>query len=990
MRHTSTPSVQKLLLLAIVVVIAGCSLEKKSTLNRGLQNLTAKYNILFNAKEILRQKQEAYEAAYVDDYSELISVYRDTVTRNDEPDKDLDLVKQKANTIISVKEQSHYLGDAYLLLSKANYLDGNYFDAIEYANYVIRSFGNNYELKQEALVYKACSLLYINQPGDAKTTLDSAFAEINPKNNITGDVYATKLQYDINVQDYVDAEAMAKLAIENAHNRERALRWTFILGQLQEMNHKPADAIASYDRVSKSNVVFDMAFNANLNRIRIEDMQNGVKVSRLTRLRSLLKNANNKDFIDQVYFQIGQIQYNDAEIDNALKSYRQSISNSTKNQNQKGLTYLRMADVYFKNKADYTGAKNFYDSALVILSPNYPNYQAIKKKAENLQVLADRLQIIDREDTLQMLAKLDEPTRLARIDKMVEARIFKDRTAPVNDVLVRGAINVNQTAQESQPNGDNFYFSNANAVSQGFSSFKRVWGNRRLEDNWRRANRASSNITQNNSAAIQATDPDGGANDLISNNPNKVTAGNYRQELLQNVPLTPGLLAQSNKRMYDAYLDMANFYRDVLVDKKEATATYETILKRFPNNDNLAAIYYNLYRLYSDSDPASSNRYKDLLVKNYPQTPFARIILDPEYSKHANDEDVTFSILYNNIYDLYATKQYPKVISAADALLAQYPNNRYASQIYYLRAFAAGHQEPLSPFNTDLQAIVTKYPQDKLITPLVNQHLAYITANQTELAQRKVVISDREANDSQFTLPIVYQKETEFRVPAEKYVPGPDVRKPEPKPVTPPIKKEEKATQITAAPVEIKKPEEKPVVKEPLKEEKPAEVAVVKEPAKQEPAETKSDILPSAAQSAQVNAPVATPPIAAPIKQAPSIFNMRDSTNYFLVVNVSSGAINLSSSRFGIGQFNRVSYNSANLKHQLKTVGYDNQLIYVGRFYNLADAKDYARKILPLMPDIMKVPRDKYSFFIITQENLDKLADRKKLDSYIDYYQQNY
>ncbi|MES2267630.1 MAG: tetratricopeptide repeat protein [Bacteroidota bacterium] len=976
MRHTFTFSVPKLLLLAIVLVIAGCSLEKQSALNRGLQNLTAKYNILFNAKEILRQKQEAYEAAYVDDYSELLSVYRDTVTRSDEPDKELDLVKQKANTIISIKEQSHYVGDAYLLLSKANYLDGNYFDAVEYANYVIRSFGKNIELKQEALVYKARSLLYINQPNDAKTVLDSAFAEINPKRNITGDVYATKLQYDINVQDYADAEAMAKLAIENAHGKERQLRWTFILAQLQEMNHKPADAVANYDRVSKSNAVFDMAFNANLNRIRIEDMQNGVKVSRLTRLRSLLKNSNNADFTDQIYFQIGQIQYNDGEIDNALKSYRQSVNYSTKNQNRKGLSYLRMADVYFKNKANYTGAKNFYDSALVNLSPNYPTYNAIRKKAENLQVLADRLQIIDREDTLQMLAKLDETARLARLDKMVEAKILSTQSAQVtNTTGPYGATNVNQPAQESLPNGSNFYFSNANAVSQGFSSFKRVWGNRRLEDNWRRANRASSDITQNNSVAIQATDPDAGANELLSNT-NNVVAGNYRQELLQNLPLTPGLLAQSNKRMYDAYLDIANFYRDVLDDKKEAIAAYEAILKRFPNNDNTAAVYYNLYRLYSDTDPASSNRYKDLLVKNYPQTPFARIILDPEYAKHINDEDTGFGILYNNIYDLYATHQYAKVISASDALLAQYPNNRFASQIYYLRAFAAGHQEPLTPFSTDLKNIVAKYPDDKLITPLVNQHLAYIAANEPELALRKVVISDRETNDPQFTLPIVYQKETEFRVPAEKYVPAPNVRKPEPKPVIAAVKKEEKASAITAPPVEVKKPEEVAIVKQPVKEEKPVEV--------------KTEILPPVTQSAKVEAPVTLAPTLAPVKQAPSIFNLRDSTNYYLVINVSSGAINLSSSRFGIGQFNRVSYSNAGIKHQLKAVGYDNQLIYIGRFNNLAEVKDYARKILPLMPDIMKVPKDKYSFFIITQENLDKLADRKKLDSYIDYYQQNY
>ncbi|RYU90344.1 tetratricopeptide repeat protein [Mucilaginibacter terrigena] len=947
MRHTSTFPIFKLTLLAIVVIIAGCSLEKKSALNRGLQNLTAKYNILFNAKELLREKQESYEAAYVDDYSELLTVYRDTVTRSDVPDKELDLIKAKANTIISVKEQSHYLGDAYLLLSKANYLDGNYFDAVEYANYVIRSFGKNADLKQEALVYKARSLLYINQPNDSKTALDSAFKNINPKKHITADVYATKLQYDINIQDYTDAEEMAKLAVQHSHSKDTELRWTFILAQLQEMNHKPADAIANYNRVSKSNAVFDMTFNANLNRIRIEDNQNGVRVSRLTRLRSLLKNDNNRDFTDQVYYQIAELQYNSGEIDNALKSYRQSVNYSTKNQNQKGLSYLRMADIYFKNKADYAAAKKYYDSTLVNLSPNYPKYSIIQKKGENLQVLADKMQIITREDTLQMLAKLDEPARLARIDKMVEAQTLQlQQESAVNVPQGRSAFNVNQPAQESTPNGENFYFNNNAAVSQGFGSFKRIWGNRKLEDNWRRSNRASSDITQNTSIAIQATDPDGPLGGTV-NNAGKVNAGNFRQDLLQNLPLTPALMAQSNKRIFDAYLDIANFYRDVLGDKKEATAAYELLLSRFPDNGNTAAIYYNLYRLYSESNPALSDKYKGLLVKNYPQTPFAKSILDPDYSKRLSDENTGFNTLYNKVYDLYAGRQYQQVIAAADALLAQYPNNRYAAQIYYLRAFAAGHQEPLAPFNTELQQIATNYPDDKLITPLVIQHLAYITANQAELAARKVVISDREINDPQFTLPVVYQKETEYRTPAEKYVVVPDVRKPEPEPVAPPpVVIKEKATEIT-------------------------------------------NVTPPVTQPVQVVTPTVTP-VAIPVKPVPSIFNMRDSTHYYFVVNVSLGTTNLSSSRFGIGQFNRVNFQDNTVKHQLKYVGADNQLIYVGRFTSLANVKDYARAIIPLMPDIMKVPKDKYSFFIITQENLDKLANQKTLDSYIDYYQKNY
>ena len=108
------------------------------------------------------------------------------------------------------------------------------------------------------------------------------------------------------------------------------------------------------------------------------------------------------------------------------------------------------------------------------------------------------------------------------------------------------------------------------------------------------------------------------------------------------------------------------------------------------------------------------------------------------------------------------------------------------------------------------------------------------------------------------------------------------------------------------------------------------------------------------------------------------------------MVNVSSGTTNLAPSRFGIGQFNRTTYSGDNIRHELKDAGPNNQLIYVGRFYSLNAAKQYARAIIPLMPQIMKVPADKYMFFIITRENLDKLADKKTLDSYIDFYQKNY
>lgn len=879
-----------------------------------MQNLTAHYNILFNAKEILRLKQESYAVAFIDNYNEILRVYRDTTTQSTTSDKDLDAAITKAYSIINLKEQSGYVGDAYVVLGKAYYLNANYFNAAEFFSYVIRSFPKRDDLILDALIWKARTLMSLNQLPQAKLALDTAFQNLDPKKRPPADIYATKLQYDINVQDYADGEEMAKQAIHYCRDKTQQLRWTFILAQLQELNQKPAEAFKNYTQIAKSNASFEMAFNASLNRIRIEDNQNGIKISRTDKLLGLLKDPNNKEFTDQVYYQIAQIQMADKDIDKAIKYYKLSVRNSVKNQNQKGLSYLRLGEIYFKNKADYLNAKKYYDSTLTNLSINYPGYQAIQKKGTNLQLLADRLQIISREDTLQALAKMDEKNRLTVIDKMVSDKILQQQT------IANTASETNSGISDSGPQiaatGNNsFYFYNTNAVSQGYTDFKRKWGNRKLEDNWRRGSRSNSDITNNSSNTTETIDPDAPISQSQKGK-TSLTAGNYRQELLKGLPLTPEQLALSNLHIYNAYVDLANIYRDVLEDKPEAIATYELILRRFPDDLNKPAIYYNLYRLYSDLDPAKSDHYKNILLKDYADTPFAKVISDPDFAKKLDEKEVEFTKAYDQVFDLYAHKQYNDVIVCVPELLKQYPGNKYAAQLYYLQAIAAGHFEKAGPFQDSLKQILNRFPNDRLIAPLITQHLTFINANQAEIQARKVVFTDNNPQEIPFTLTPALKEQAEIRreVIPESKVPKTDI-----------------------------KPQDK---KQPVTGAKPGAL--------------------------------------------PAMFSMRDSTNYYFVVNVSTGTTNLSSSRFGFGQFNRANYAGRGIKHQLIAIGADNQLIYVGRFLTLEGVKKYASQIIPLLPEIMKVPQDKYSFFIITQENLNKLADKKTLDSYIDYYQKNY
>ncbi|WP_295767777.1 hypothetical protein [uncultured Mucilaginibacter sp.] len=925
-------SVSLMLLLA-----AGCSLEKESGFNRRMQNLTARYNILFNANELLRIKQESYAASFIDDYDRVLNVYQDTASRLATGDKDLDEVVIKANNIISLKEQSNYIDDAYLLLAKAAHLRGDYYNAVEYSSYITRSFSKNAQIVQQARAWQIRSLLYLNQTRQAKAVLDTAISSINDKQKAeAGMVYAAATQLYIDTENYTEAIEMVKSAIPLAENRQQRLRWTFILAQLQELTRQPADAYENYSRIVKSNASFVMAFNAQLNRIRIDDSNNGRNLSRADRLKSLLRNENNEEFKDQIYYQLGELAISSNETDEAIKNYGLSVKNSFRNQNQKGLSYLRLADISFKTKGDYIAARKYYDSTLVSLSPNYPGYETIKTKADNLQLIADKLQIIAREDTLQALAKLDTATRRIRIEEMARQEEAK-QTATATEVYTSNAslansvsnnlaaVDMNNGAVPNSSDASGFYFDNTGAISQGFTDFKRKWGNRKLEDNWRRSVRNNSNLTVNTTNTSQNVDAGVVTPNMQKSTADVVTSG-VKQDLLQNLPLTPQLLESSNQRIYNAYVDLAVFYRDVLNDKPEAIETFEQLLKRFPDDKNLAANYYNLYRLYATENAARSNEYKALILSKYPTSTFAKVITDPDYAQRLDNKDAELNAFYNQIYDLYTQRQYQQVITRSDELLRQYTDSRISPQLAYLRALAAGHQQKVTPFRSELVQITSRYPNDGLITPLVRQHLLYIDANQAEMSTRRFAVIDSDPN-------------------APSFIPEPIIESKSQQPA------------LAANNLQTKQPE--------AKTNKPTVVEKTPQPAK----------------------PTATPK--APVAP-PSIFGNRDSSNYLFVINVSSGTTNLSSSRFGVGQFNRTAYQGSAVKHQLKPVGDDNQLIYVGRFTGVDEVKEYARKIIPLLPQIMKVPADKYSFFIITQENLDKLADRKLLDSYIEYYQKNF
>ncbi|MCZ4242739.1 tetratricopeptide repeat protein [Pedobacter punctiformis] len=909
-----------------------CITPKDTAISRKMQNLTARYNYIYNSNVLLTDYNEGLAQTYSDNYEKVLPVYLDPepqvnlVLTPGISNRQLDDVIHKGQAVINDKSFSNYIDDAYMLLGRANYLKGNYFIASEYFDYTAKTYNNNLKTYIMALNWKARSQMELNNLSKADLILDTMLRAADLLKKDLAEPLATTAQMRIYQKRYKEAMLLLEAAIKAPSETQQRVRWRFILAQLQEKENNLQDAYLNFTKVEKSNAPFEMYFHANLNRIKLKALLGGEKLNKEQQLLALLKDDKNSDYVDQIYYQVGELFSAEGDYVKAEENYQKSIKNSSRNQNQKALSYLKIADLNFKQFNNYVKAKLYYDSTAMILPKNFPDYDNIVKKAHNLQYLTDRYTIISTEDTLQTIAKLPASEHEAKIKSWLTPMVKRTNlgTASSGSTFVNDPDFPNEPSKANTTTsgfGNTFYFNNTTAVSNGFGEFRKRWGTRSLEDNWRQSVRSAA---QENNQVLAGGNV---ANGTTTNTDPNAQTGNdqtaLEKQYLDALPLNADLLAKSNQKIIDAYFEIASFYQQELNDKAEANKVYLELLKRFPDNNHLAAVYYSLFLNSQGVNQAQAEEYKQLVLTKFPNSSFAKTILDPSYSAKQNQLENMANNNYNLAFDSYLKKDYSSVIKQSNDNIAAFPDNDLAPQYAYLKAIAVGRTSKVDALLTEFNAINTLYPNDVIITPLVRDHLKYIEANLDEFKQRKFALIDFDPNEPRFV-----SQATSTEAPA--------------KPINP---------DINAA-TEVKKAE------------KPIENPVVKAPEKVDNIKT---------------------PDAKPV----SIFSLATSETYYFVIDVADASLTLSSSRFGIGQFNRGNYPENDLAHKLVELDQD-QLIYVTSFIDLEDAKIYEESIKNHLKSIMKVPAGTYKSFIISKENFEKLTDRARINEYIEFYKSNY
>ena len=546
--------------------------------------------------------------------------------------------------------------------------------------------------------------------------------------------YAAEAEYNLIAPngDIEDAIDNIKNALKYKPKKDFKVRLYFILGQLYEkLDQRPA-AQNWFLQVIRATPDYDMEFSA---RMHLAVNYDGTSVSKKTIMKELskmLKDKKNEDFKDQIYYAISEIARIDEEDADREFYLAKSVAAYTKNDYQRTYSAVTLANIFF-DEEEYVKAQAYFDTALMSLSKNFPNYEEIIKKASILNDLVENLNVIQLQDSLQRIAKMSESERRNWVNTMInkyteeerrQAKEEADRMLALDATRGFADINVNTQGQSNK-----WYFYNPGLVSQGATEFYRRFGNRKLEDNWRISNKSVMSFED------MATFNDGGDNkeeeeelDDFGNPIKKRETDPKKPEYYtQDLPMTAGAIDTSNMQIVNAMYNAAVIYFDQLNDLKRANDMFQKLIQRFPEHELVLPSYYLLWTNYTKlKNTQKAEEIKNIFLTKYPDTDYAHLISNPNYYKKLAEQAQENERIYEQLYKVYLSKQWERTVQLADELLEKNESEALAAKVSYLKAVAIGQLQGNEALKEVLTILIKEFPLEK-VTELAKIYLSTLS-----------------------------------------------------------------------------------------------------------------------------------------------------------------------------------------------------------------------------------------------------------------------
>lgn len=717
--------------IALCVIATACSVKKNTTATRAYHNLTSRYNVLFNGTESYKKGMLTLQNSYKDDYAEilpvfiynnkdqlaaissemdraikkatkLISMHSITAKPKLEDDK---ILSEKDREFFSKSEYNRWVDDAYLLMGKSHFHKLELDMASQTFAYVVQNFPDD-KNTIEAKIWLARLSIEKKRYKEAEEALAALEKETVLTKQNKFDIATTNANLAIIRSDYQKAITELKVALENARGKYYKQRYNFILAQLYQKTKEPNTSLKYYQEVIKLDPPYEMTFNARINMALAFESGMGSRKDIEKQLDKMLRDDKNTEFQDQIYYAWGNLYFKTGDKRKALEYYIKAAALGKNNPTQQARTFLTVADIYYE-MPEYVPAQSYYDSAVGVIDAGYPNYSLIYAKSISLTNLVEQIQNVQLQDSVQKLVKMPKPELMAYIDNIIESerKAEADARLLAAEKQMQDAFITQQTYEIQNTRDNSFYFYNPTAVNLGRQDFKRKWGPRKLEDNWRRKNKSSVSMDAN-----FADEPD---DDEETGEPKKtlLTDKFSREYYLQNIPFTDSALKASHESIKAALFEMGNIYFNELKDYNKAADAYTKLITRYPKNEFELQAYYKLYsigKINQNIDAVAL--YQQKIITEYPNSNYAKVLGDPEYFRKAEEIEKQFLNRYTEIYNLFNQNQYVQTAALSRKAIDDFPEHELVPQFNYMIVVSEGVSKDTATFISDLQKLIAKYP----------------------------------------------------------------------------------------------------------------------------------------------------------------------------------------------------------------------------------------------------------------------------------------
>lgn len=736
--------------LAAALALAGCSTKRNTWFSRGYQRLTSRYNVYYNGVEAFEAGLGNIRARTRDDYSQVLPVYEFSdrgaaaVAQGD-----METALRKAHKLVQLhsitvkparkdgpmtdeerrfrakSEFNAYVPMAYLLMGKANVVIHEEREAIETFDYLSRRHEGE-PTAYEGKIWASIAYTQLGLYNNAIATLKSYDIDGVAPASLYAEFQAAYANVHIAQGQYAQAIPYMTRAAAEIRGRHLRHRYAYILAQLHRAVGDKAKAAPIFLALSRVVGNYDMSFAAKLDLATVASSGEELRQAEKS-LRKMARDPKNADNLDQVFYAIGNLEVNKGRRAAAVDAFWNSVRQSAGNDNQKGLSFLALADIYQSDPL-YIDASEALDSAAAYLLPSNARRGEAVSRARLLAPLAEQLRIVRDNDSTLALARMPSGERNAVLDNM--ARLHNERLdaeQEAREAEMMGGMSQSdfyQVEQGQQRTGQSsWYFYNNQLVAAGKAAFRSRWGARRNEDNWRRADKSSSGMGV---ADAEAADDDSSILERMrarAAEPQDMSRQRWSREmLLRGLPLTAEAQEANEGQTARAMLRSAELLYDDLGDYALCAKQLEEYLRRFGGGgadyDALTLLYFAKRRA---GDAAGASRASADIVARFPQSLMARSLADPSFLRRRQDAHESRERHYRDTYAAYLASDFARAEQmAAEALAGADIGQR--PQYMLVKAMAnakLGRGDAFRAGLEEITALCPATPQDTLARRLL-------------------------------------------------------------------------------------------------------------------------------------------------------------------------------------------------------------------------------------------------------------------------------